>query len=327
MLYLSNNNLIEVPEEIFTALKYLEWFDVRNNQLTCLPTSIKRHMCLETILLQGNKMEYLPLELCTLANLKTLQVAENPLIVPPKHIVASGCAAILEFLRTEWNNAHPEEKVEPKENKIEPKLSTILCYQSPRMHKKKIAPLNDAVYDKNVSTREKRISYKPSNRYYGEISFSNNTYTLEEKLKFYNSCLQKMTEFKSRKKQQFTDETDNYLENEIKEINDKILHLTGPSPRSVYVRKNVGILKTYRRAIEKECRRVVNKVNMPVFVKIKNKTPLRKNDNKYKDDIEDGERVFDIVTKDGKRFQLNPLRLNDSNWMFSCLQNYIGIKE
>ncbi|XP_026669004.1 leucine-rich repeat-containing protein 27-like isoform X2 [Ceratina calcarata] len=164
MLYLSNNNLIEVPEEIFTALKYLEWFDVRNNQLTCLPTSIKRHMCLETILLQGNKMEYLPLELCTLANLKTLQVAENPLIVPPKHIVASGCAAILEFLRTEWNNAHPEEKVEPKENKIEPKLSTILCYQSPRMHKKKIAPLNDAVYDKNVSTREKRISYKPSNR-------------------------------------------------------------------------------------------------------------------------------------------------------------------
>ncbi|XP_043518965.1 E3 ubiquitin-protein ligase LRSAM1-like isoform X1 [Frieseomelitta varia] len=164
MLYLSNNNLVEIPGEVFNVLKYLEWLDVRNNQLSSLPASIKRHMCLQTILLQQNKVENLPLELCTLPNLKTLQVTQNPLVMPPKDIVASGCAAILTFLRIEWNNAHPEERVEPKEKKIEPKLSTILCYQSPRKNKKKLVPLKDVISNKNVSTREKRKSYKPSNR-------------------------------------------------------------------------------------------------------------------------------------------------------------------
>ncbi|KAK1130786.1 hypothetical protein K0M31_018895 [Melipona bicolor] len=163
MLYLSNNNLIEIPGEVFSVLKYLEWLDVRNNQLSSLPASIKRHMYLQTILLQQNNVENLPLELCTLPNLKTLQVTQNPLVMPPKDIVASGCAAILTFLRIEWNNAHPEERVELKENKIEPKLSTILCYQSPRKNKKKLMPSKD-ISNKNVSTREKRKSYKPSNR-------------------------------------------------------------------------------------------------------------------------------------------------------------------
>ncbi|XP_071872022.1 uncharacterized protein [Bombus fervidus] len=164
MLYLSNNGLIEIPDEVFSCLMYLEWLDVRNNQLSSLPASIKGHMCLETILLQGNRVENLPLELCTLPNLKTLQVTQNPLVTPPKDIVASGCAAILKFLRIEWNNAHPGERVEAKENKIGPTLSTILCYQSPRKNKKKIVPLKNTISNRNVSTREKRKSYKPSNR-------------------------------------------------------------------------------------------------------------------------------------------------------------------
>ncbi|XP_017760317.1 PREDICTED: E3 ubiquitin-protein ligase LRSAM1-like [Eufriesea mexicana] len=164
MLYLSNNRLIEIPDEIFSGLKYLEWLDVRYNQLSSLPTTVKWHSCLETILLQGNKLENLPLELCTLPNLKTLQVTQNPLITPPKDVVTSGCAEILEFLRIEWNKAHPEEQVEPKDNRIEPKLSTILCYQSPRKDKKKMLPLKNTIYNRNISKRERRKSYKPSNR-------------------------------------------------------------------------------------------------------------------------------------------------------------------
>ncbi|CAL7938738.1 unnamed protein product [Xylocopa violacea] len=164
MLYLSNNDLMEIPDEVFSFLKYLEWFDVRNNRLSSLPSSIKGHKCLETILLQGNRVENLPLELCTLPNLRTLHVTQNPLVTPPKDVVASGCAAILEFLRFEWNNAHPEERVEPKENKIEPKLSTILCYQCPSKNKKKTVRLQDSIRNRNESTREKRKFYKPSNR-------------------------------------------------------------------------------------------------------------------------------------------------------------------
>lgn len=64
MLYLENNSLSELPDNVFSFLPHLHWLDVRNNQLTSLPTSIKSHPSLETILLQGNKIEKLPLELC-----------------------------------------------------------------------------------------------------------------------------------------------------------------------------------------------------------------------------------------------------------------------
>ncbi|XP_029047485.2 plant intracellular Ras-group-related LRR protein 9-like [Osmia bicornis bicornis] len=164
MLYVADNDLTELPADIFTSLRYLEWLDARNNSLSSLSATIKFHTCLETLLLQRNKIENLPLELCTLPKLKTLQVAQNPLITPPQDVVASGYSAILEFLRIEWNNAHPEERVEFKENKIEPKLSTILCYQSPRRNKKKIVPLKSAVRNRDPSTVEKRKSYKPSSR-------------------------------------------------------------------------------------------------------------------------------------------------------------------
>lgn len=64
MLYLENNNLSELPDELFPSLKFLQWLDVRNNQLASLPSNVAGHQSLETILLQGNKIERLPLELC-----------------------------------------------------------------------------------------------------------------------------------------------------------------------------------------------------------------------------------------------------------------------
>ncbi|XP_076163900.1 uncharacterized protein LOC143144903 [Ptiloglossa arizonensis] len=164
MLYVADNNLTILPAEVFTSLKYLEWLDIRNNQLSSLPKSIESHPCIETLLLQGNKIEELPLELCTLTKLKTLQVMQNPLITPPKDILVLGCREILEYLRTKWNNAHPERQVEFKENKVEPKLSMILCYQSPRKCKKKITSCKNIVHNRNVSTTKKRKFYKPSNR-------------------------------------------------------------------------------------------------------------------------------------------------------------------
>ncbi|CAD1477563.1 unnamed protein product, partial [Heterotrigona itama] len=273
MLYLSNNNLIEVPGEVFSVLKYLEWLDVRNNQLSSLPASIKRHTCLQTILLQQNKVEYLPLELCTLPNLRTLQVTQNPLVMPPKDIVASGCAAILTFLRIEWNNAHPEERVEPKESKIEPKLSTILCYQSPR--KKKLMPLKDVVPNRNVSTREKRKLYKPSNRYFDEKSEFLNNHWLEKTSKsFYDFYLQKTSNYKIHRK---LDNNKRTFENintanckvDTDELENKILRLMGPSPRSLYVRQNVKTLKTYHKSMEKECR-IINRITPDDSIRTRN---------------------------------------------------------
>lgn len=51
----------------------------------------------------------------TAPKLKTVHVAQNPLITPSKDIVALGSTAILEFLRLEWNKAHPERRIEFKE--------------------------------------------------------------------------------------------------------------------------------------------------------------------------------------------------------------------
>ncbi|CAL1673888.1 unnamed protein product [Lasius platythorax] len=173
MLYLENNNLSELPKELFVSLPHLQWLDVRNNQLTNLPTSILGHPSLESILLQGNKFEKLPLELCLVPNLKILNIAHNPIITPPKDIIALGCSSILNYLRTEWNKLHPDESVTSVEQKIEPKLSTILYYQSPHEKRQKLSKVPQRVLKstndiggslKGVSVRKRSRAYKPSNR-------------------------------------------------------------------------------------------------------------------------------------------------------------------
>nr|XP_031838370.1 probable serine/threonine-protein kinase DDB_G0278509 [Nomia melanderi] len=64
MLYLADNSLTQLPNEVFTTLRHLEWLDIRNNQISSLPSSIESHPCIQTLLLQANNMEELPLELC-----------------------------------------------------------------------------------------------------------------------------------------------------------------------------------------------------------------------------------------------------------------------
>lgn len=49
--------------------------------------------------------------------LKILNIAHNPIITPPKDIIALGCLGILNYLRTEWNKLHPDEPVVSVERK------------------------------------------------------------------------------------------------------------------------------------------------------------------------------------------------------------------
>ncbi|XP_071627963.1 uncharacterized protein [Temnothorax longispinosus] len=177
MLYLEDNNLTELPEKLFVSLQHLQWLDVRNNLLTSLPTSIKSHSSLETVLLQGNKIEKLPLELCLVPKLKTLNVAHNPITAPPKDVIALGCSSILSYLRSEWNKLHPNEPVTFVEQKIEPKASTILAYRSPREKRWKLSKvprrISKSANDiggsfKGSAIRKKSRGYKPSNRCEGK---------------------------------------------------------------------------------------------------------------------------------------------------------------
>lgn len=183
-------------------------------------------------------------------------------------------------------------------------------------------PLKSAVRNRNSSTVEKRKSYKPSNRYYDEKVFS------------MNNCLPKITGLTINKRtkctflktsETFQSKIDIPINDEMDEINDKVLRLMGPSPRSLYVRKNVKILKTYQRSLKRECRNI-DGFDQSDPIKVENKISFREI-KKYKNNVKNVERVFDIITKDGKRFKLNPMRLEDSDWMLSCLENYVGINK
>lgn len=196
--------------------------------------------------------------------------------------------------------------------------------------------------NRNIAISEKRKLYKPSSRYYNKkLTSMNDNYSLKKEFKesFFDSYLQKITNFKINKKlkyncektkynnfkiiNSFNNKVDNYIDVMIN--NNKILRLMGSSPRSLYVRKNIKILKTFNKSTEKECRQI-NRMKTPVLAQTKN-TSFKKNNKKYINNIENIEHIFDIVTNDGKKFKLNPMKLNDSNWILSYLENYLGLNK
>ncbi|XP_077273194.1 uncharacterized protein LOC143903463 isoform X1 [Temnothorax americanus] len=378
MLYLEDNNLTELPEKLFVSLQHLQWLDVRNNLLTSLPTSIKSHPSLETVLLQGNKIEKLPLELCLVPKLKTLNVAHNPITAPPKNVIALGCSSILSYLRSEWNKLHPNEPVTFVEQKIEPKASTILAYRSPREKRWKLSKvprrISKSANDiggsfKGSAIRKKSRGYKPSNRYsntHNDAFLKNlaNSYISDTRNNssvgsLCASCARNFPAIRckdeSNKKENESNDELNYnqdekcdkqhaflkmiaschdvkktcIKGEIAEVDAKILHLTGPSPRSCYVRQNITELITYKHYREKECRiKTISNETKHIALAKSYYSTARNNEEKMKcKNVEHPELVFDIVTKDMRRMQLRPMELKDSRSMLSCLENYLDIKK
>ncbi|KAF9408307.1 hypothetical protein HW555_011976 [Spodoptera exigua] len=101
-LYLQNNALTTLPSDIFITLKHLKYLDLRDNQLTDIPTSIKLHCNLSHLLLQNNKLTTLPNELGTVPNLKVLQLGGNPLMYPPREIINAGVSTVKKFLNEQY---------------------------------------------------------------------------------------------------------------------------------------------------------------------------------------------------------------------------------
>ncbi|XP_046382441.1 uncharacterized protein LOC124153372 isoform X1 [Ischnura elegans] len=100
-LYLEKNFLRQLPEELFHELPLLSWLDVRDNQLSDFPRSVANHEHLEVLLLQGNRLQSLPLELGLVPKLRGLQISGNPLLFPPVVIIRRGISSILKYLRDE----------------------------------------------------------------------------------------------------------------------------------------------------------------------------------------------------------------------------------
>ncbi|MGH0130941.1 UNVERIFIED_CONTAM: hypothetical protein FKN15_045615 [Acipenser sinensis] len=62
-LYLEGNEISSLPDHFFSELSNLVWLDLRNNKISCLPPGIGQHRCLKTLLVEGNPIKELPIEL------------------------------------------------------------------------------------------------------------------------------------------------------------------------------------------------------------------------------------------------------------------------
>ncbi|RUS77823.1 hypothetical protein EGW08_014416 [Elysia chlorotica] len=99
-IYLEGNEIGYLPDEFFKFFPRLRWLDLRNNELCRIPSVyLSNHCCLRNLLLEGNNLRNLPLELGLVRSLHGLNIANNPLDFPPNEIIEKGTQGILGFLR------------------------------------------------------------------------------------------------------------------------------------------------------------------------------------------------------------------------------------
>lgn len=110
-LYLEGNSLIHLQDDFFTYLPHLKWLDLRNNQVSQLPSTIGESRNLRSLLLEDNQISKLPLELGFVQSLSGLHLSGNPLEFPPHNITEQGTQVILAFLRDEWLKVNKEDKI------------------------------------------------------------------------------------------------------------------------------------------------------------------------------------------------------------------------
>jgi len=61
---LEGNHLTSLPEDFFHLFPNLKWLDLRHNKLVIIPSIyLRNHQNLQTVLLEGNQLRTLPLEL------------------------------------------------------------------------------------------------------------------------------------------------------------------------------------------------------------------------------------------------------------------------
>ncbi|KAG7512113.1 hypothetical protein JOB18_020535 [Solea senegalensis] len=99
-LYLEGNQISSIPDSLFTRLPNLQWLDLRNNLIPSLPAGVGLHRSLKTLLLGGNPISELPLEMGHVITLKGLNLRNCPITFPPQDIVDQGVQGILQYLRS-----------------------------------------------------------------------------------------------------------------------------------------------------------------------------------------------------------------------------------
>jgi len=101
-LYLANNKIDKLNDELFVKLPSLQWLDLRNNCITKVPCNVGKHKFLQNLLLECNNVKELPAELGMVKSLSGLSLRGNPLSYPPPNVVNKGVLEIKNFLKTEY---------------------------------------------------------------------------------------------------------------------------------------------------------------------------------------------------------------------------------
>ncbi|XP_035685430.1 malignant fibrous histiocytoma-amplified sequence 1 homolog [Branchiostoma floridae] len=100
-----NNNHIEFLSVHISNLKRLTALRLSNNRIPSLPNSICELVELETLTLMGNKLTELPLMFDSLRNLQHrsidsgLDLFNNEMQMPPRHVCDSGVESVFQYLR------------------------------------------------------------------------------------------------------------------------------------------------------------------------------------------------------------------------------------
>lgn len=110
-LYISNNFIKEIPEQMLEKLVSIKVLDLRDNKIEKLPETISMLASLMRLDLSNNSISSLPTSLCTLAHLTSLQVEGNPIKSIRRDIIACGTQRILKTLRDRDKNINEEKKV------------------------------------------------------------------------------------------------------------------------------------------------------------------------------------------------------------------------
>lgn len=106
-LYLSNNKLSSLPDELFSELCNLTTLDMSFNHLTQLPSSIGKLENLRRLAIHQNRIAELPSEVGRLFKLKEMQLDGNPIVSPPPSVLASGVTGIVGYLRDRMPTGTP----------------------------------------------------------------------------------------------------------------------------------------------------------------------------------------------------------------------------
>jgi len=126
-LYLSNNRLSFIPEEVFLEMKSLLILDLSSNLLQRVPLALTQLNSLEKLFLNDNRITELPVEMGRLFRLKDLKVVGNPLLAPPQGVIQGGLEVLIAYLRDRMPMGPPPPErrfiqyIDPVQNQISDK--------------------------------------------------------------------------------------------------------------------------------------------------------------------------------------------------------------